>query len=109
MVRFEKIETMAKSKWQTNAFKKAYRFALAVREDRQKHEQIRRGNVFMTKVKSTGCGGRLRAALGVLGVVFSLAASQTKAAVLDNGIDPANLGKGDWIYILSTATSQHGG
>ncbi|MBI3853998.1 MAG: fibronectin type III domain-containing protein [Verrucomicrobia bacterium] len=28
---------------------------------------------------------------------------------LDNGIDPANLGKGDWIYFLSQATNQLGG
>jgi hypothetical protein len=37
------------------------------------------------------------------------AAPQLRAVVLDNGIDPANLGKGDWIYILANATSAYGG
>jgi hypothetical protein len=30
-------------------------------------------------------------------------------AVLDNGVDPANLGTGDWIYFLQSATSGQGG
>jgi hypothetical protein len=35
--------------------------------------------------------------------------SHVSAVVLDNGVDPANLGKGDWIYFLSTATNKLGG
>ena len=31
------------------------------------------------------------------------------APLLDNGVNPANLGKGDWIYFLSLATNQLGG
>jgi hypothetical protein len=31
------------------------------------------------------------------------------AQIRDGNIDPWNLGKGDWIYILSDASSQHGG
>ncbi|EEF60560.1 beta strand repeat-containing protein [Pedosphaera parvula] len=63
----------------------------------------------MTDVKLGGCGSRMRGVLFVLGLLFALATSETRAVVLENGIDPANLGKGDWIYILSNATSQHGG
>ncbi|HZQ46660.1 MAG TPA: immunoglobulin domain-containing protein, partial [Verrucomicrobiae bacterium] len=32
-----------------------------------------------------------------------------KAVILDSGIDPANLGKGDWIYFIQDATNQLGG
>jgi hypothetical protein len=32
-----------------------------------------------------------------------------QAQILDNGIDPANLGKGDWIYFLEAATNKLGG
>ncbi|WP_150107424.1 immunoglobulin domain-containing protein [Pedosphaera parvula] len=63
----------------------------------------------MNNVKLAGSGSRMRGALFVLGLLFCLAVSQTRAVVLENGIDPANIGKGDWIYVLSTATSQHGG
>lgn len=31
------------------------------------------------------------------------------ARALDNGIDPFNLGKGDWIYFMSAATNKLGG
>jgi hypothetical protein len=33
----------------------------------------------------------------------------SRMVALDNGVDPANLGKGDWIYSLSQATRQLGG
>jgi hypothetical protein len=32
-----------------------------------------------------------------------------RAGLLDGGVDPANLGKGDWIYVLSQATNHLGG
>lgn len=32
-----------------------------------------------------------------------------RAGLLDNGVDPANLGKGDWIWYLSTCENQLGG
>src|SRR5438552_17641411 len=32
-----------------------------------------------------------------------------RGVALDNGVDPGNLGKGDWIYSLSQATNQLGG
>src|SRR5688572_18891155 len=32
-----------------------------------------------------------------------------KAKVMENGVDPENLGKGDWIYFLSDAVKQLGG
>src|SRR4051812_34019094 len=31
------------------------------------------------------------------------------AAGLDHGIDPAHLGKGDWLYVMSDATNHLGG
>jgi Purple acid Phosphatase, N-terminal domain/Fibronectin type III domain len=43
-------------------------------------------------------------------LVFSSSIFTTiQAQALDNGIDPANLGKGDWIYFLSSATNKLGG
>jgi Purple acid Phosphatase, N-terminal domain len=42
-------------------------------------------------------------------VTATMAASHLGAQVLDNGVDPGNLGKGDWIYILSSATNKLGG
>lgn len=54
----------------------------------------------VTKCRAFFCG---------LILVLSMIAPQLKAVVLENGVDPANLGKGDWIYILSTAIGQHGG
>ena len=47
-----------------------------------------------------------KAALGAA-FIFSIAGAH--AAVMDNGVDPENLGKGDWIYFLSTATNKLGG
>src|SRR3954470_11532626 len=38
-------------------------------------------------------------------LVMPAAHSQT----LDNGIDPRNLGKGGWIYVLNSATNRLGG
>ncbi|MEY2410171.1 MAG: hypothetical protein QOF48_2841 [Verrucomicrobiota bacterium] len=35
--------------------------------------------------------------------------SGSSAPIRDGGIDPANLGKGDWIYFLSAATNKLGG
>jgi Immunoglobulin domain len=63
----------------------------------------------MAYLKLARRGSRLRAVFCIIGLFLLLPVSQIRAVVLDNGIDPANLGKGDWIYILSTATSQHGG
>ncbi len=43
-------------------------------------------------------------------VGLSLCAALTQnSKALDNGIDPANLQKGDWVYVLSTATNKLGG
>ncbi len=41
-------------------------------------------------------------------MAFALALTQTSKA-LDNGVDPWNLQKGDWVYVLSTATNKLGG
>ena len=49
--------------------------------------------------------GRL---LQFLAVLF-LPLLPLRAAIRDGGIDPANLGKGDWIYILPNATNHMGG
>ncbi len=54
-------------------------------------------------------GRSLFRALASLALILWLAAFNAQAVILDGGIDPAHLGKGDWIYILSDATGQHGG
>src|SRR5512136_3073361 len=42
--------------------------------------------------------------LGILSVVLP-----TGAVVRDGGIDPWNLGRGEWLYYMSSATNQLGG
>ena len=44
-----------------------------------------------------------------LAVVFWTAAPRVSAVIRDGGIDPSNLGKGDWIYFMSLATNRLGG
>src|SRR4030095_10133709 len=56
---------------------------------------------------STGMGRSLRLGLVLL---FSLASSgEAQPVIRDGGINPANLGKGDWIYFVSQATNKLGG
>ena len=68
----------------------------------------------------TGCSGRVTwrtlmaftktAPLSVLvALVLALLGLPARAVIRDGGIDPANLGKGDWIYFMSTATNKLGG
>ncbi|MDB6124898.1 MAG: Fibronectin type domain protein [Pedosphaera sp.] len=45
-------------------------------------------------------------ALSLFGLCLSLTSN---VFGLDNGVDPANLGKGDWIYFMSAATNHLGG
>ncbi len=42
-------------------------------------------------------------------LVACLAVQSAPGVIRDGGIDPANLGKGDWIYILPNAINQMGG
>ena len=49
----------------------------------------------------------LRLAAFILG--FQLVSLSARAAIRDGGIDPSNLGKGDWIYILPNAINHLGG
>ena len=44
-----------------------------------------------------------------LALSLSLTVIASAAAALDGGIDPANLGKGDWIYFVDHATNHLGG
>ncbi len=44
----------------------------------------------------------------VWGLMF-LAQPRVSAVIRDGGIDPANLGKGDWIYAMADATNKLGG
>ena len=48
---------------------------------------------------------RIRAFLAVAVLIIG----GQRVSALDSGIDPYNLGKGDWIYVLSTATNKLGG
>ena len=50
--------------------------------------------------------GRL---LFVLALLFRLCATGAETPIRDGGINPANLGKGDWIWYVSWATNQLGG
>ena len=47
-----------------------------------------------------------KAGIAAVLVLFAFAAP---AVIRDGGIDPANLGKGDWIYYMSMATNKLGG
>jgi hypothetical protein len=44
-----------------------------------------------------------------LAALCSSVAAAAGAPIRDGGIDPANLGKGDWIYFMSAATNKLGG
>ena len=44
--------------------------------------------------------------MAVLWLGFQLIPLAVRAQIRDGGIDPKNLGKGDWIYILSNAQNQ---
>ena len=48
------------------------------------------------------------AVVATLGALVFLALP-ARAVIRDGGIDPANLGKGDWIYFMSAATNKLGG
>src|SRR5260221_14325388 len=41
--------------------------------------------------------------------IWLTTAPDSRAAIRDGGIDPANLGKGDWIYSMTDATNKVGG
>jgi len=51
---------------------------------------------------------RLVLLFGVVAPAFTLSQS-ARGVIRDGGIDPANLGKGDWIYILPNAINHMGG
>src|SRR5947209_11108352 len=55
--------------------------------------------------------GVLRSSLPpILAVLaFALGTPSNSAQIRDGGIDPWNLGKGDWIYYMSAATNKLGG
>lgn len=52
---------------------------------------------------------RMLPRLVVLFLALHLATPALRATIRDGGIDPLNLGKGDWIYILPNAINQMGG
>ncbi len=45
----------------------------------------------------------------IITLLFLSTGSSIHATALDGGVEPANLGKGDWIYFLSTAVNHVGG
>ncbi len=51
----------------------------------------------------------LSRALLALALLFRWAAGGADVPIRDGGINPANLGKGDWIYFLNSATNKLGG
>src|SRR4051794_14693177 len=51
----------------------------------------------------------VRRSVASLIVLFFTTALSLFGQVLDNGVDAANLGKGDWIYFMSAATNHLGG
>src|SRR4051812_48471425 len=54
-------------------------------------------NLFHTIKQIVACAG------------LALLAATQNASALDNGVDAYNLRKGDWVYVLSTATNHLGG
>ena len=55
------------------------------------------------------CIVSIRRSIGLLCLFSAVTTAITaRAVILDGGIDPANLGKGDWIYFMSDATNQLG-
>ncbi len=52
--------------------------------------------------------GRVALWIGLAGCVLAATAGRA-APIRDGGIDPANLGKGDWIYFMQDATNKLGG
>ncbi len=48
-------------------------------------------------------------AISILTTATLFTPEKSVGAILDGGIDPANLGKGDWIYYVSQATNKLGG
>jgi hypothetical protein len=58
------------------------------------------------------CASRAPAALAALAawaLILAGGRGTAHAELLDGGVDPANLGKGEWIYVLSAATNHLGG
>ena len=47
--------------------------------------------------------------LVLFAIFLTFVNSKSNAGVMDNGVDPANLGTGDWIYFLRDATNRLGG
>lgn len=54
-------------------------------------------------------GHRSGCMLLMLALLFRLCATGAEIPIRDGGINPANLGKGDWIYFLNAATNKLGG
>lgn len=55
------------------------------------------------------CSRRSAFVLPALLLGFLLPAYPAQSAIRDGGIDPANLGKGDWVYSMTDATNKLGG
>ena len=55
------------------------------------------------------CRYGLSGALLALALLFRFTAGGAPVPIRDGGINPANLGKGDWIYFLNAATNKLGG
>ena len=53
--------------------------------------------------------GQLLFALTLGGLLAAISASGQSFPIRDGGINPANLGKGDWIYFMNAATNKLGG
>ena len=68
-------------------------------------------DLFVPKMNSTALlymKTRFLCTIHVIAGLLLFAATQNLRA-LDNGVDPYNLRKGDWVYVLSTATNHLGG
>src|ERR1051325_9670118 len=57
----------------------------------------------------SGCAHRLASRLVLLPALFLLHDSGLRAQIRDGGVDPSNLGKGDWLYQLPHAVAQCNG
>lgn len=66
-------------------------------------------SAILPPLKMSFCRYGLSRALLVLALLFRVLAGAADVPIRDGGINPANLGNGDWIYFLNAATNKLGG
>ncbi len=68
-----------------------------------------RNTTVSARWKKTARCGRDKCVRALISMFLAMAVQNARGVILDNGIDPGNLGKGDWIYFIQDATNHLGG